>query len=255
MPFRTFAAIVVCIICAGCDAVPTDVPKDALVPRQPGESMARSHTVSVDVPEDKVASSVKSVVDTCAADRQNECTVLISGLTTGQYETGSVKLRTKPAGVEPIIQLASSFGTVTSQRTEAEDLAEAIADNESRLAMFRSYRERLQALEGKASDNIDSLIKIASEETRVQSEIEKLSGESAFQKRRIETEILNLSFFVHSQASFIRPISESLSSFNHDFSDGIANAIRGSAYVIPWLVLAVPVVLFLRFLLRRRKSS
>ena len=244
----------------GCSEIGDEIPSaqvssEMLATRQSGSAMAYVHSLVVDVREDQIATSVTQILDACKSDRANNCTVLESEVSSGAYPTGSIRVRINPQGVEALLNLTASLGIVDSQRMEAEDLTEVIADTESRLAMLLSFRENLQSLELQASEDIDSLIKISSEMTRIQPEIEQLTGEAAYQRQRTETDIVNIRFVARGQVGFWSPISSSLSDFRVNLSEGIASAISGIAYVVPWLLVILPIILLLRYILRRRKVT
>lgn len=260
MSNRYTCLVLLIVLLTGCADSQNEVPnvqvsREILATRQSGSAMAYIHSLVVDIREDQIASGVTTVLDACLADRENSCTVLDSEVSSSAYQAGSIRIRIEPSGVERLLDLAASLGIVESQRMEAEDLSEAIADTEARLSMLVSYQESLQSLELQASDDIDSLIKISSELTRIQTEIEKLTGEAALQTQRVETDIVHIRFVVGAQIGFWSPISASLSGFGRNLSEGIASAISGTAYVIPWLLVVIPVALLLRLILRRRKRG
>ena len=154
-----------------------------------------------------------------------------------------------------IIAIASSKGKLIQQSTRVEDLAKPVLDNVQRLNMLESHRDNLLVLQEKAKDNVDSLIKVSSELSRVLSEIEQAKGQEAFLSQRINMEVVNIQYQVRLSRSFWKPISNSLSGFSNNLSDGISGTIVAVAYLLPGAILFVVVFSAVRFVWRRRRRK
>jgi hypothetical protein len=217
-----------------------------------GSTLSRQHAVVIDVPETELDTKFRSVVDHCTANSAHHCTILQSELSTGRYPSGLIKLRIDPVAVEELITFASSLGKVEHRSTTVEDLADAIQDTQSRLEMLTNYRKELLALQAKAATNVDAAIKIASELSTVQSNLERATGEAAFQTKRVTTDIVTINFAVAEQRAFWRPVREAFRDFLGNLSNGISQAITAVAYIVPWLFVIVPGLYLARFLWRRR---
>jgi hypothetical protein len=110
----------------------------------------------------------------------------------------------------------------------------------------------LLELQAKAATNIDAAIKIASELSTVQSNLESVMGEAAYQTKRTTADIVALEFIVPARSAYWRPIRDSLGDFVGNLSAGLSQAITAVAYIVPWLLVVIPAVYLLRFLWRRR---
>jgi hypothetical protein len=110
-------------------------------------------------------------------------------------------------------------------------------------------------LQEKAADDVESLIKVSSELSKVQSEIELLKGEKAFLHQRISMDVLNLDFQVDYHRSFWRPINESFSDFSNNISDGIAGTITVVAYLMPGFIVLLVMIVVIRFVWKKIKSK
>jgi hypothetical protein len=79
-----------------------------------------------------------------------------------------------------------------------------------------------------------------------------LSTQRANLRRRVDTELLtiNLSLPSYSSAAEQSPILDAFRSFGSDFRLAVANVIRFLAVLVPWLVVIVPGLFFVRFLWR-----
>jgi hypothetical protein len=163
--------------------------------------------------------------------------LLASGVEGGRQSSAHVRVRIKREGVEKLIALAATGGEVASRNTAAEDLEGPIRDNAKRLEMLRSYREKLLALESKAGNNAEALIKLSQELATVQSELESATGVEARLMERVNMDLLNISIQSRSQRGFWSPVKRATSDFASNLSEGIASAITGIAYLLPWALI------------------
>jgi hypothetical protein len=223
--------------------------------RQETKYLAYEHSITVDVKEENLSGAFKATLDACLDDKDNNCTILDSRISTGTYPFGNIRLRIKPQGVKGIIAIASGKGKLVEQSTHVEDLAKPVLDNIQRLKMLESHRDNLLALQRKTKADVDSLIKISSELSRVLSELEQAKGEEAFLSQRINMEVVNIHYQVRLNRSFWKPISDSLSGFSNNLSDGISGTIVAVAYLLPGAILFVFVFSGVRFVWRRRRRK
>ena len=118
--------------------------------------------------------------------------------------------------------------------------------------MLTTYRKQLLELQRKAASNIDAAIKVASELSTVQSNLEQATGQAAYQTKRTTTDIVTVHFSVTESKAFWRPIRESFRDFFGNLSEGISQAITAVAFILPWLIVVIPGLYLVRFLWRRR---
>ncbi len=215
-------------------------------------TLSREHSVTVEVPETELDARYQRLADRCKTDSAHHCTILQSDVSTGQFASGLIKLRIDPGAVEELIAFSASLGRLEHRSTKVEDLAEAIQDTQSRVQMLTSYRKQLLELQAKAATNVDAAIKIASELSTVQGNLEQANGQAAFQTKRTTTDVVTIRFSVTEQKAFWRPIGESLRDFSGNLSNGISQAITAVAYILPWLLVVTPGLYLVRFLWRRR---
>src|SRR5882672_1563798 len=167
-------------------------------------TLSRAHSVVINVPETDLEMRFRRVVDRCAVDSAHHCTILQSDLTTGQFPSGLIKLRLDPGAVEDLVSFAASLGKLEHRSTKVEDLADAIQDTQSRIEMLTNYRKQLLQLQAKAATNVEAAIKIASELSTVQGDLERATGEAAYQTKRVSTDIVTIKFAVAEQRAFWR---------------------------------------------------
>lgn len=228
-------------------------PADRAASGSAGRTLAYQHSLSIDAEEQKVALVFEAGQAACREAVADACVVLESRVSTGRNASALLKFRAKPSGVQKLIAALAKQGEIASQSTTAEDLAGPIEDVAKKLAMLNDYRSKLEGLLGRASGDVDSLIKLNRELAQVQGEIEVMAGRRAHLAQRVETEVLNVSITSLRKQSFLGPIAASASDFGTNLSQGFATAITGTAYLLPWGILLSLVTWIGRALWRRRQ--
>lgn len=223
--------------------------------------LAYMHSITIDVSEDKLEASYNEVVSFCTNDKIHACTALDSGLdksihrSTRTHMSANIRIRIKPQGVNPLITVASTEGEIIHQSTYVEDLAKPIIDNNKRLKMLQTYQAKLVEIEAKAAKDIDALIKISSELSKIQSELEQAAGKKAHFLKRTSMDIITIKFITIKNRGFWSPISTALSTFSRNLSDAVAQIITAIAYLFPWLIFIIFIGYFIRFLWISAKKS
>jgi len=233
------------------DGVPGIGSESEMAQRESTKYLAYEHYISIDTKEEELVPAYKRTIAACVNDKEYNCTILDSEVSSGKYVSAFIKLRIKPKGVKGIIETATSKGNVIDESTHVEDLAQPIIDNEKRLKMLESHRDRLLSLQEKAANDIESLIKISGELSKVQSELENAKGKNVHLLQRVNMDIVKIKFIVEANRSFWKPISESFSSFSNNLSDGISDTIEAVAYLLPWAIIVLFILIIVRFIWRR----
>lgn len=217
--------------------------------------MAYEHFIEMDAAEDKVATLYEAALAACKAAAKEGCVLLESRISTGRYPYASLKLRSTSAGIAKVVEVLQGEGKITNQSTTAEDLSGPIRDSAKELEMLLDYRARLENLRTRPSNDMEALITLNKELAQVQKDIESISGTKAHLTQRVETEILNINISSNREASFWRPISQSLSEFGNNLSSGISSVITTIAILAPWVFMLLALVWAVRKWWQRRKRK
>ena len=229
----------------------------ALAERSPAahvdKSLAYEHTVSVELQTDSLSARIKEVRSACESRKEFACTVLdVSFRAQLEVPSGQVRMRLAPAGVEPMLEIAARAGRITARSTHAEDLTEPIADTDRQLSLLSSHRDRLDEFLQRKDLKVDQVISLSKEISSTQTQIDTVSTQKANLQRRVDTELLTIEFSppAGTFAAQLTPISDAIHSFGSDFRDAIAQVIRFTAALLPWLVIVVPGIMLLRLFWR-----
>jgi hypothetical protein len=218
-----------------------------------GETLAYEHNISVEMDKEMLPSRLREIEAACNADRASACTILDVSLQSEQdLPSGNIRMRLAPAGVEPLITLASKDANPTGRNTRAEDLAEPVADTERQLALMTLHRDRLTELMKNKDIKIDQLIAVSRELATVQAQIDSLGTQRANLRRRIDTDLLTITLSLPRRAyvSDPTPVTDALRYFGNDFREAVGMMIRFLAVLLPWLVIILPGLFLLRLFWR-----
>ena len=223
--------------------------KMAITERAADNTLAYEHEVSLEVDREDLAHRVDPVRAACAADTKSACTILeVSVNDDSGYATGRIKMRLAPTGVDALVNAASAAAKVKARQTNAEDLAQPLADVARQVAMLNAYRERLSTLLARKDTNVADLISLSKELAATQTQLEQLTNQNAQMRRRIDTDLLTITWQVPAaQArSAESPVRDAVHSFGANFRGAIGSVIEFLAQLIPWLVIGLPALVLLR---------
>ncbi|MGQ9425352.1 DUF4349 domain-containing protein [Gilvimarinus sp. F26214L] len=214
--------------------------------------LALEHYFRVRLAEDLIRSRYEATVERCKEDFFG-CTLVDASLHEDRYAlSANIQVRIANPGVEGLMETASEGGEIASQNSRAEDLTEVVTDTEKRLEMLKSYRQRLEALESRAADDIESLIKVSSELSRVQSDIERIEAQRKNLQKRLDLDLLNIHFYTETEDQVFTPVRQSLERFVYNLFVGVSGIITGVARALPWVVALLLLGTLLRWIWRRR---
>ncbi|MFT7532696.1 MAG: hypothetical protein ACI9FD_003729 [Gammaproteobacteria bacterium] len=219
--------------------------------KERGKFLAYAHRISVDLPEEEINPRFQKIIYLCTNDEKHQCTILHSSFNSRDHDSSNIELRIKPEGVATIIDLASVGGQLSNQSTDVEDLGDSIVDNQKRLEMLQKYRKRLEVLELKSANDVESLIKIASELSSVQSDLEYAEGKKAKLLQRVQMDIVNISLYSRNTLSFWDPIADAIGDFGSNLAEGISQAITAVAFLLPWLLILILLICVVRIIWRK----
>src|SRR5688500_2446517 len=213
------------------------------------DTLAYEHSVNIELDGKLLPARLRELESACAAGKPAECTVLEVGMRSHKdVYSGRIKMRIAPQGVDSTIEAASQGGKLTSRSTEAEDLAQPIADTQQQLALMTTHRDRLAEIMKSKELKMEQLITVSRELATVQTDIDALSTTQAQLRRRVDTDLLtiNLSPPQGTYQARQTPIRDALRVFGSNFREAVANVISFIAIVVPWLVIILPGLFLLR---------
>jgi hypothetical protein len=148
-------------------------------------------------------------------------------------------------------------GRVAGTTVVAEDLTRAIVDTEARLRAQRTLAERLEGLLATQTDDVGDLLSVERELARVLGEIDSATAQLEVMRRREEMSVLDLSYAsapVPLSRNAFAPLGRAFNEFFMVFAGAAGMIVSLVAFVLPWVIVAVPAVWALRRWWRARRA-
>ena len=270
--------IVAAALAAGCSAdkaqydmaaAAVDLPEANYSTRAPSASaerrpnsgekamLAYEHEVEIRLDADKIAPKVKAAKQACETGKFGACLVLGVSQSGGRYPQASLRVRAEPKAIEPLIAAAGAGGDIGDRSTRAEDLAVAVRDNTLLRSRLSKQHARLLEFQGRSDLKVADVIALSEQLSKVEAELEAAEREGAIQKRRIETQLLNIAFSPHVSEAGRSEVAIAFGDTGRVMASSTAGVIRVVAGLLPVLLalaLAIWVLKRLIRFLRRRKA-
>jgi hypothetical protein len=243
--------------CFACSAhkLATPAPEAAGLTPPPGTFLAYEHSFEIELAEEAIPARLAAAQASCLGQKLGDCAVLGIEQSGGDYPHASLTVRIAPSGVEPLVALAAEGGDVASRSTRAEDLAQVVHDNEAQRARLEKELARLDAFAGRKDIAVADLIALTKQIADSETQLEAAKREAAQQRRRIDTNLVTLTWRRPGVDAATSAISDALDEFGETFAVGVALVIYAVAYLIPVaLALAVPIA-GIRWWRRRAKRA
>ena len=223
-------------------------------PEAPADAaLAYEHEATVTLAAAQIPARLQQVQSACIAGTHGQCVVLAVRQQGGDRPSASLRVRIEPAGVEPMIALASADAQLGSRSTRAEDLAVVVRDNALAQERLRNERERLQEFQSRRDLPVGDMIALSRQLAEVDAQLEAVVREGAQHRRRIDTHLLALEFRPTASQSSRNEVWQAVRDSGATLSAGLAWTIRALAFLLPALVVAwTLLVLVLRW--RRRRT-
>lgn len=215
--------------------------------------LAYEHDVEIGLEQAQILPRMRAAQAACDGGKFGDCVVLNVQQQGGDRPSASLTVRMAPAGVEPMIALASAGAEIGSRSTRAEDLAVAVRDNALAQSRLGKERERLQQFQQRPDLAVADMIALSRQLAETDAQLEAAAQEGAQHRRRIDTQLLTLRFQPPGGESGRGEIGQALRDFGATLAMGTAWTIRALAFLVPFgLLLAVLVAIVRRW--RRGRS-
>ncbi|MBA3393629.1 MAG: DUF4349 domain-containing protein [Deltaproteobacteria bacterium] len=176
----------------------------------------------------------------------------------GAVSSATLVLRIPSESFGALLPLLRQLGEISSESTNAEDVTDQYVDLAARLASAKTLEKRLLELAADRASGVEALLAVERELARVRGEIESYEGKLRQWNDQIAMSTLTLGISTRAPAIAAGPspglgsrIAEGFSTSVQALQDfGGWLAVTGIA-LLPWLVLAVPGIVFGRRWWRR----
>jgi hypothetical protein len=275
---RTICAIAVVLALGGCDRASDSVDgKEASAPRpaaaparmmagmtadkraEPeGPKLAYSHNLSIETKADTVKQRFEQARDACLNGTIAGCVLLNAnieevGFDRSRHPVATLSVRLTHEAVAPFEQAVlkplpgeqASDVAVVSRSTSAEDLTAVIQDGDRRLAQLTDYRDRLTQLAKRGDAKVEDLIKVQSELSTTQSQIEELTAQQKRLGERVATELETVQIIGKVAVGQGSDIAEVWHRGAQILDGAIADSLHFLIAAVPWIVTVLVVMILL----------
>lgn len=218
-----------------------------------GAFLAYEHYVTLQLLDQAAVN--KRLADTreaCTSGRFGACDLLVIQQGDNSYNAGSLHVRIVPEGVEQLVALAGDGGKLVSRSTQAEDLAQAVSDNQQVRERLQRQYKTLEQFQDRKDLSVSDMLALAREIAEVQVQLDATSQEASQQQRRINTNLLRLTFRTEAQRpGRLDRIGKAFSELLDNITDGAAKALEMIGYGTPFVIVLFPLALLARWLWRK----
>lgn len=230
-----------------------DMPPEPVATEE-ASYLAYEHDASITLPADRIQPRLQEAQAACNTGKFGNCVVLNVRQQGGDWPSATLGMRLAPAGVEPMIALASAQAELGSRSTRAEDLAVAVRDNTLAQDRLRRERERLQEFQARRDLAVADMIALSKQLAETEAQLESAEQQGAQHRRRIDTQLLTLDFRPTVSQANRNQIWLALRDSGETLSSGVAWTIRTVAFVLPVGVALLALVVLVRWWRRRRRG-
>lgn len=218
-------------------------------------TLAYEHEASVALPAAQIPARLKQLQESCLKSSFGACTVLQVEQRGGEQPRGELSVRIAPAGVEPLIAQAGQDGQIESRTTHAEDLAQAVQDNDAQRQRLQAEQRRLQEFQQRRDLSVADMIALSEKLAAVETQLLATSQEAAQQRRRLDTQRVTLTFAAPTAERSRSDIGDALRDSGEIFAGSIAWAIRVVVGLAPFVLLGYALWRLIAWRRRRRRSA
>lgn len=162
-----------------------------------------------------------------------------------------------PDDLNKLLDRLAQLATIAEHTTQREDKTEAVIDTDAQLKNLASFRDNLRAMLARPGAKVSDLVEIQKQLSETQASLD-----AAAQQRKAlanETEKVSVEIVyrianppTHNTTGFAQ-IARAFSQSGVILADSIANVIETIVFLIPWLIIAIPITWLLAKLWRKRK--
>lgn len=220
-----------------------------------GVKLAYEHEVDLKVEAAEIPKRLRAAQDACNSGKFGPCAVLGLQQQGGDFPNARLRVRVVPAGVDPLIALAGKGDEIASRNTHAEDLAVVMRDNSLLQDRLRKEHARLLEFQGRHDLKIQDMMLLSTQIAQVEAQLQGAQQEGAQHQRRVDTQLLTLSFNAPQSQANRSEIGQALGDFGSIVTGVVAWLIRAFAVLLPLGVVVLAGLWFVRLLRRRRKAG
>ena len=219
--------------------------------------VAVRHRLEIVEASSGLAKSVEAVVAFCGTI---QCEVLSSSVTNETAvlsPSGNIAARVAPPDLNKFLEFVAKQGKTAQHSTESEDKTAAVIDVEAKLKNQTDFRDSLRRMLTRPGVSVADLLQIQEKLADAQAELDSEATQRKVLANETEKVFVEIAFHAEQQTikrGAFASVGEALRDFGADFGDSLAALITAVAAIIPWLIVIIPGLWFLRRAVRRLRE-
>ncbi|MEH6462115.1 DUF4349 domain-containing protein [Chitinimonas sp. JJ19] len=172
--------------------------------------------------------------------------------------TATLSLRLPPQHVPSLYALLAQGGELVNTRTDSEDKTAEVVDVDARLKNLTEARDRLRQMLAERPGKLSDVLEVQQALTETQSQLDSFTGQRkalADQTDKVKLELTLRPPRSMIERSALSPLRDAWHSMGYTASDSLAGLLTLVASLLPWLLLLIPMGLFIRRAWRKRRAA
>ncbi|HSG92498.1 MAG TPA: DUF4349 domain-containing protein [Methylotenera sp.] len=227
--------------------------RQALAPDQAQEPILRKyialhHYITVEASTEKMQAVFNTAMTRCQAFK---CEILAANYSDDKILPPSANLsaRLSPESVDAFIAGFDKGVEITQHQRTSEDKTDQVVDIEARIKNLTEFRDSLRELLKNKTAKFKDLIEVQRELANTQSEIDSMNTMRKILAKETELVALDITFVAKhgvTEHGFFAPVAEAFKQAGNILMTSVANIILLFVNAIPWILLAIPLVILAR---------
>jgi len=151
-----------------------------------------------------------------------------------------------------------TLGEVQSEKLGTEDISKAYTDLQSRLEIKRQTEGRLRDILRTRTGKLSEVLEVERELGRLTEEIEQMEGQRRYYDQEVALSAITVQLLEPSalvRRGVASPLMRALREAVDVFMNSLGLIVYVTSFLIPWLLIAAGVWLFIRIARRRRRAQ
>ncbi|NHZ35325.1 DUF4349 domain-containing protein [Massilia rubra] len=228
-------------------------------PEPPGSRryIATRHKLLLEAPEAELHKHFEAIQAACL---KLACVVLNADQSQARLRSpanATLSARIPPQAFDSFLKTMLEHGKLLQHERDSEDLTAQVIDVEAKIANLTALKARILDLLAKRTGNLKEVLEAEKQLSETQSELDSISGQRkalASQTEMTRVELNLVAESLHAEQSWVAPVAQAIKESGHVLTSSLGVLITVVVAVLPWLLVLIPLFLWLRKLYRARKA-
>ncbi|WP_164558065.1 DUF4349 domain-containing protein [Massilia atriviolacea] len=174
-----------------------------------------------------------------------------------QSASATLTARIAPQAFDSFLKTMLEHGKLLQHERDSEDLTAEVIDVEARIANLTALKTRILDLLAKRTGNMKEVLEAEAQLAKTQAELDSIAGKRkalASQTEMTRVELKLVAESLQARESWAAPVALAARDSGYILMSSVGMLIVATVAVLPWLLVAVPLFLWLRKRYRARKA-